>query len=620
MPPKAHGYRYFSRLGIVTGVQFFMGWLPLFLQSQYPTYALPFWPASGTSLAAVLLWGPGMALGVYFGLAMNILIFCTPASVGTMAVASLINVAETMLAWLLLTKLPGNFNPALSRLSDLLRFVLLAPWIPALASSLLTQIWLTHAGILPSTAFESEFWVYFMGNATGIVVIAPLCLVWADFRKFEWRSSQGGGLVLLVLSLGMGLWLYESQANFILGPFLGAMLLPLVLAGIWFTGLRGAAVVGLFSALMFFAFEFPSYSSFLSYLGSKIPSLDAGYYLDQVYADDRDVYYYPEYYSTMAKQMGLIFIFAGTILPLGAAVDHLRRWQALGRISQKQSEDSFWTWDQDLGYRIYNQSVAKLFSSGTPLFEPTQPDGRLQIQSLQKGHPGFESHWSVTQKRVDGSPQTVVGSLRSLLIISERDQAVSRAEILLLEIQRLRACVNPHLLYNCLTGLRGLIAEKPEQARHYVGVLARFLRNAVDSQNELTISIADELSLCVDFCALEEMRGRPVRLDVQVDLHAQKRRIPPLTLVGLVENAVKHGQPDPSGKIPVVLQTAWQKQGALEVLVRQPGQLISKTNNPSGQGLSMIRQQLEKLMPAPTTLSLREAPRGWVEALILIPA
>jgi len=48
--------------------------------------------------------------------------------------------------------------------------------------------------------------------------------------------------------------------------------------------------------------------------------------------------------------------------------------------------------------------------------------------------------------------------LQNFAMEEERDAAMAQARLAELEIQTLRSHLNPHLLFNCLSGLRALIA------------------------------------------------------------------------------------------------------------------------------------------------------------------
>ena len=45
--------------------QMALAYASLFIHNLYPVWSAPLWPASGAALAAVLLGGPWMLLGVY---------------------------------------------------------------------------------------------------------------------------------------------------------------------------------------------------------------------------------------------------------------------------------------------------------------------------------------------------------------------------------------------------------------------------------------------------------------------------------------------------------------------------------------------------------------------------
>ena len=126
-----------------------------------------------------------------------------------------------------------------------------------------------------------------------------------------------------------------------------------------------------------------------------------------------------------------------------------------------------------------------------------------------------------------GQPLRVTGILRNVSAEEERDAARAQVRLAELEIQTLRSHLNPHLLFNCLTGLRGLIAEDPARAREFSGSLARFLRAVVDSEKEKTIPLRQELGICEDFARLEDLRGRPTHLQTHLANPDEEIPIPP---------------------------------------------------------------------------------------------
>ena len=96
----------------------------------------------------------------------------------------------------------------------------------------------------------------------------------------------------------------------------------------------------------------------------------------------------------------------------------------------------------------------------------------------------------------------------------------------------------------------------------------------------------------------------------RVEPDALPLRCPPLTLLTLVENAVRHGI-DPSeegGRIDIDVQV---REGRCRVLVSDTGVGLQPGGGSLGTGLSTLRERLQLSFGPGTTLSLSDnAPRG----------
>lgn len=599
-------------LALTTGVQLVLAWLPLFLQSQYGTYAVPFWPASGTALAAVLLGGPWMLVGIYLAFLLNGFFFNSVESAISLGLLASANVAEVWIAWLLLTRVAPDFRPNLSRIRDLGWFLLLGPWIPTLISSGLTQLLLAWVSTTSHDLWE-EFAIYALGNATGILLVTPFVLVWHDVRSFDWRSQRGVALLGLLVVLTLGLFLLKFHFFSVLGPLFATMLIPVALYGVWQTGLRGSAVLVLASSAIYFAFDLSGEQSFWDFILTRIQGLnpDATPRLGE--QSHRD------FITGISMQLGFLGLMSGTLLPLGSVVDELRRKTQVQTIAMKALHNSFWSWNRENGLVLENPEVAALFLTPPSLFDPNSALGNKAVSLRPGEEPEFRSFWTFAAVDAMGEPTTVVGILQELSLHRERDTAMKNAETLDLEIQTLRSHLNPHLLFNCLTGLRGLIGVNPVKAQEFTGYLARFLREAVDFQSRPRIPVAEELKICRDFVYLEELRGREVDLKVRIDPNDETVLLPPLTLVTLLENAIKHRSDAPGEPARIYLESSRDAGGKLKLRIRQPGQLVPLQKQNINSGLSLIRRQFDRLMPAGASISLSSDEEGWVEACVTIP-
>ncbi|MBO0953056.1 sensor histidine kinase [Fibrella forsythiae] len=114
------------------------------------------------------------------------------------------------------------------------------------------------------------------------------------------------------------------------------------------------------------------------------------------------------------------------------------------------------------------------------------------------------------------------------------------------QIDALKGQINPHFLFNSLNSVSSLIADEPQQAEAFVDQMAKVYRyllqanRQTDDTGELT-TLATEMSFIRSYLHLLKTRYGPgIRLEVALDEPDLNWLLPPLTLLQLVENAVKH--------------------------------------------------------------------------------
>lgn len=127
----------------------------------------------------------------------------------------------------------------------------------------------------------------------------------------------------------------------------------------------------------------------------------------------------------------------------------------------------------------------------------------------------------------------------SLVLAADLQREKSEAELLALRQQ-----VQPHVLFNSLNTIAALIRQDPDRAEAFVGAFARFYRYVLDRGEEQWISLAREWEVYREFKTLLEIRFQgSIRWTEEVRRDELNRwLIPPLVLLELVENAVKHNQ------------------------------------------------------------------------------
>ena len=95
--------------------------------------------------------------------------------------------------------------------------------------------------LIEGVVFQQDFDEWrreYYGNASGIILITPVILVWRDYLKFPWLSRTGLRLTAHTLVVAIAVWLIHAETAF--SSALCIILIPIFIWGVWSTGLKGA--------------------------------------------------------------------------------------------------------------------------------------------------------------------------------------------------------------------------------------------------------------------------------------------------------------------------------------------------------------------------------------------
>jgi LytS/YehU family sensor histidine kinase len=149
--------------------------------------------------------------------------------------------------------------------------------------------------------------------------------------------------------------------------------------------------------------------------------------------------------------------------------------------------------------------------------------------------------------------------------------------------------------------------------------LIHYLRAALPQMREASTTLGREIDMARAFLEIHRVRmGTRLDFRIEVPEALRGRAFPPMMLISLVENAIKHGV-DPCCEAGCITIRAEEVDGRLRVSVTDTGEGV-KAKKGGGVGLTNIRERLKALHGATARLVLEEnAPRG-VVASIEIPA
>lgn len=225
-------------------------------------------------------------------------------------------------------------------------------------------------------------------------------------------------------------------------------------------------------------------------------------------------------------------------------------------------------------------------------------------------------------------PWIAVGALFWQRDAFARDQATAfaleRSELerkaLDARFRLLQAQVEPHFLFNTLANVQALVEAGAPQASRVLKSLIAYLRAAVPRLHDPATTLAQELELVRAYLEVMHMR-MPDRLqfDVRVDPAANTLQCLPMTLLTLVENAVRHGI-DPSevgGRIDIEVTV---QSNRCTMIVTDTGVGLQPMGHGLGTGLSTLRERLKLAFGSEADLLLSDvAPHGF-RAVVTFPA
>lgn len=126
-----------------------------------------------------------------------------------------------------------------------------------------------------------------------------------------------------------------------------------------------------------------------------------------------------------------------------------------------------------------------------------------------------------------------------------KKQAELREQATKLEMQALRAQMNPHFIFNCLSSINWLIlANNTEAASDYLTRFSRLIRQVLMNSEKSTISLEDELKTLRLYLEMEQLRFEKsfqFTIDVDERIEPASVAVPPLLVQPFCENAIRHG-------------------------------------------------------------------------------
>lgn len=196
-----------------------------------------------------------------------------------------------------------------------------------------------------------------------------------------------------------------------------------------------------------------------------------------------------------------------------------------------------------------------------------------------------------------------------------------------LRLAVLQAQVEPHFLFNTLASVRSLVRQEPARAEAMIEALTDYLRATIPhlraQGGAVDASLGRQLDIADSFLRLMQVRmGGRLTYAIEADAGLRGLDFPPLTLISLVENAIKHGVEPKAGPGRVTVRAArvaTDRGARLEIAVEDDGAGL-QAGMGTGVGLANVREQLKARFGDAATFDVRNGASGGVVATIGVPA
>lgn len=204
-----------------------------------------------------------------------------------------------------------------------------------------------------------------------------------------------------------------------------------------------------------------------------------------------------------------------------------------------------------------------------------------------------------------------------------------QSELARSQLRSLRAQLQPHFLFNALHGIGGLVREgRDGEALTTLSDLGGLLRRTLDADRVERWSLATELALIDEYLSVEGVRlGDRLVVERSVAADCERAALPPLLLLPLVENAIRHGIASKPGR--GTLRLVAQRHGErLRLVVEDDGPgyppaVLAARRHPSRDevhvGLANTVERLERLFPGRSSIELSNRASGGASVAVELP-
>ncbi|HEX4955735.1 MAG TPA: histidine kinase [Thermoanaerobaculia bacterium] len=191
------------------------------------------------------------------------------------------------------------------------------------------------------------------------------------------------------------------------------------------------------------------------------------------------------------------------------------------------------------------------------------------------------------------------------------------------QLASLAGKLQPHFLFNALNAISATMYEDPAAADEMLEQLSELLRASLQRADLETVPLAEDAALLERYLAIMRARfGTGLEAEVHLGPGTEAARVPPFLLQPLVENAIRHGSLERSGRGKIRVRAEQLPEG-VEITVEDDGPSGTAAEPASsaglGLGLKATAERLALLYGEEHRLEAGPGPGGGFRVRIRLP-
>jgi ligand-binding sensor domain-containing protein len=187
-----------------------------------------------------------------------------------------------------------------------------------------------------------------------------------------------------------------------------------------------------------------------------------------------------------------------------------------------------------------------------------------------------------------------IQNMRNLSDLTQKAQLLEKEKTQVM-YENLKQHLNPHFLFNSLTSLGSLIRSDQQMAGDFLEKMSKVYRYILKNKDNESVPLKEELSFIQGFIQLQKTRFEDaIDVKIMVPEEFHHRKIAPVTLQNLIENAIKHNIADDES--PLIIEIFVEDN---MIQVRNNLQLKNFVETSNKQGLKNMQSLYQFLSERP---------------------